>query len=879
MSADWFRIEMTPAPHPFEELEAALVRVAAEAPTALLDLLLAPGGVRRAVHRVLPDDHGQLLLVIDQFEELFTQVDDDTANRFIDELVDARHRAGHPGPRRHHAARRLLRPSAAASGPRRAAPGRHRGDHTDVDRRARGGDHRPGRQGRRGRRAARRVGDGGRGRRPAGRPPAAAVHADRAVRRPSRPHDHDRRLPRRRRRVADAGPPGRLAARRARPGDHRDGPARAPAAGQPRRRRQRRRDPTARPGRRGRGAGRSRPGPAGARHVRAAPAAELRSRPRHARSDGGDLPRGAADGVDHAARLDRRCARRPAHAPPPRRRDERVDGRRPLTRLPPARRTARHDRGVGRVRPRWGCDRRSTSTSMPAWRRAPRSNGSARRTSSARPTPNAGPGAAPANWSIGALAMALVVGLATFAWVQRQDARQAEADLTANQAGQRLATLSVNTLSTDPELALLLAKEAVAATADRGYALPEAIDAIHWALQELGVQYDVTPDTPTAARFGPGGVRGVWVLPVERADEPRRRGDRRERSPSRSAAGTSTPPAARRPCPWTSSTSAARTPTPMPCRSTRPRSSSASRTTPTRRASGSATSMPSASSTASPSGCNGSRSTRRRVDAEPPWSGTPMSTCSTAPRSPRWPLPARCSTFGPFIDEAQLLDDYGSFLVSSSRVGERRHVAQRHRTRSTACPSTSTPRHWSGPRNPSSPSFGYPAPTDWASFMALADAIVADGRTPFCLGLESGGFSDGWPATDWVEMVVLRTAGPEFYDAWSRHDVPFDDPVVVEAIRTIGDMVHRPGFLDTTPEDCRGSRLQGRAVRLHPTAGGVPDDAVPERACPRRVGADGRHLRRQLPVPRPSGLGSTTPSWGRRLRRRGHRPPGGPQRS
>lgn len=67
---------------------------------------------------------------------------------------------------------------------------------------------------------------------------------------------------------------------------------------------------------------------------------------------------------------------------------------------------------------------------------------------------------------IGALAMALVVGLATFAWVQRQDARQAEADLAVNQAGQRLATLSVNTLSTDPELALLLAKEAVSATAD-----------------------------------------------------------------------------------------------------------------------------------------------------------------------------------------------------------------------------------------------------------------------------------------------------------------------------------------------------------------------------------------------------------------------------
>ena len=88
MSAEWFRIDMTPAPHPFEELEAALARIATDNVTGLLDVLLTPGGVRRAVQHILPDDQTQLLLVIDQFEELFTQVDDDTAERFIDELVD-----------------------------------------------------------------------------------------------------------------------------------------------------------------------------------------------------------------------------------------------------------------------------------------------------------------------------------------------------------------------------------------------------------------------------------------------------------------------------------------------------------------------------------------------------------------------------------------------------------------------------------------------------------------------------------------------------------------------------------------------------------------------------------------------------------------------
>ena len=86
--------------------------------------------------------------------------------------------------------------------------------------------------------------------------------------------------------------------------------------------------------------------------------------------------------------------------------------------------------------------------------------------------------------------------------------------------------------------------------------------------------------------------------------------------------------------------------------------------------------------------------------------------------------------------------------------------------------------------------------------MALAEQIVADGHTPFCLGLESG-LANGWPATDWVEMVVLRTGGPELYDAWVRHDVPFNHPVVVDAIRTIGAMAHRPDSSTSHPRKPR----------------------------------------------------------------------------
>ena len=81
-------IEMTPGRHPFEELEAALRRVAVDPPANLLDQLTdGDSGIRRSIARLLPDPDTQLLLVIDQFEELFTQTSTATAQAFLDALV------------------------------------------------------------------------------------------------------------------------------------------------------------------------------------------------------------------------------------------------------------------------------------------------------------------------------------------------------------------------------------------------------------------------------------------------------------------------------------------------------------------------------------------------------------------------------------------------------------------------------------------------------------------------------------------------------------------------------------------------------------------------------------------------------------------------
>lgn len=75
---------------------------------------------------------------------------------------------------------------------------------------------------------------------------------------------------------------------------------------------------------------------------------------------------------------------------------------------------------------------------------------------------------------------------------------------------------------------------------------------------------------------------------------------------------------------------------------------------------------------------------------------------------------------------------------------------------------------------------GYSVPKTEAELIALTDRIKADGRTPWCLGMESGQ-STGWVATDWLEEYVLRFGGPETYDKWTRHEIRFNDPVVKRA--------------------------------------------------------------------------------------------------
>ncbi len=90
---------------------------------------------------------------------------------------------------------------------------------------------------------------------------------------------------------------------------------------------------------------------------------------------------------------------------------------------------------------------------------------------------------------------------------------------------------------------------------------------------------------------------------------------------------------------------------------------------------------------------------------------------------------------------------------------------------------------------------GYEVPKTWEDLIKLSDKIVADGGTPWCIGLGSGG-ATGWPATDWVEDIMLRTAPPETYDKWTKNEIPFNDPAVVNALQIFTDIATNDKYVN-----------------------------------------------------------------------------------
>jgi alpha-glucoside transport system substrate-binding protein len=120
--------------------------------------------------------------------------------------------------------------------------------------------------------------------------------------------------------------------------------------------------------------------------------------------------------------------------------------------------------------------------------------------------------------------------------------------------------------------------------------------------------------------------------------------------------------------------------------------------------------------------------------------------------------------------------------------------------------------------------WGIEVPTTWDEMFAASDAIAKAGVKPWCGGIESGG-ATGWPATDWLEQIVLRQSGGEVYDKWVNHEILFDSPEITKAMDTLAAWMKNPDYVNggfgdvktiatTAFQDAGGPILKGECAML-----------------------------------------------------------------
>jgi len=136
-----------------------------------------------------------------------------------------------------------------------------------------------------------------------------------------------------------------------------------------------------------------------------------------------------------------------------------------------------------------------------------------------------------------------------------------------------------------------------------------------------------------------------------------------------------------------------------------------------------------------------------------------------------------------FLDQARLQEQFGDVWMELGTVDDTLYgVLPRAAIKSLV---------WYSP--PAFEAAGYTVPASWDELLDLCEQIVDDGAACFSIGLESGAAS-GWPATDWLEDIMLRTNSLETYDAWVDHTVSWTSEEVTLAWDAFGDIVGEPDF-------------------------------------------------------------------------------------
>jgi alpha-glucoside transport system substrate-binding protein len=89
---------------------------------------------------------------------------------------------------------------------------------------------------------------------------------------------------------------------------------------------------------------------------------------------------------------------------------------------------------------------------------------------------------------------------------------------------------------------------------------------------------------------------------------------------------------------------------------------------------------------------------------------------------------------------------------------------------------------------------GVDVPRTWEEMITVSAKLLESGLAPWSIGVESGG-SSGWPGTDWIGQIVLSESGPEVYNQWVNHEIPWTDPRIKSAWEKFGQIALTEGYV------------------------------------------------------------------------------------
>jgi len=111
---------------------------------------------------------------------------------------------------------------------------------------------------------------------------------------------------------------------------------------------------------------------------------------------------------------------------------------------------------------------------------------------------------------------------------------------------------------------------------------------------------------------------------------------------------------------------------------------------------------------------------------------------------------------------------------------------------------------------------GYTIPKTWNDLITLSNKIAGQGKYPWSMGVLSSG-SSGWPGADWIDQIFLSLNGPDQYDKWYKHQIPWTDPSVKNAWQMYGQIASGTHYIKGAPASILASAFQNASYLPYQT--------------------------------------------------------------